>query len=119
MKKNTKLVTVLIAALMLLTGINTSLSSYGISLKEVVMLSVSDTGTGTGTGTDDGSIENAILVSGEDCSWKVPSYDTQTGKITGYTIFTAVQSLCKSGSATCKRSNQIPCTVTSIEYKPV
>ncbi|RFS19418.1 hypothetical protein DVR12_22550 [Chitinophaga silvatica] len=116
MKKSIKIVTAFFATLVLLVGINISLSSYGISLKEITALSLTDTGTGT---SPEIVLDNAVFVGGEDCSWKVPSYDTETGKILGYTTYTANQSVCKVGSSTCNTKNERPCLATKVEYKPV
>lgn len=101
----------MLAPCLFLPGLITLFSSFKA---DKIFLMDTGTGTGTGSGSD---IQNAVLVSGIDCSWKEAVYNPDTGIIMGYNVFTASYSECKPGSKTCKESDQKPCTVTNITYE--
>jgi len=110
MKRNPKSLVTMLALCLFLLGLITSFSSF-----KVDQIFLTDTGTGTGTGG--GGIENAVLVSGIDCSWKEAVYNPDSGIIIGYNVFTASYSECMPGSKTCKQSDQKPCIVTNITFE--
>jgi hypothetical protein len=115
MKKNLKTLTAALGLCVLLVGITTSVSSFTTA----GIASSTSTSTTTGTqGSQPSNQDDAVLVSGIDCSTSQVVHDPISGAIIGYYKYIGSYTACLPGFSTCKVDLQSPCVNTDFSFIP-
>lgn len=114
MRKNLKTLTAALGICVLLVGISTSVSSF--TTAGIASSTSTTTGTNGTQGSQPSNQDNAVLVSGIDCSTTQVAYDPISGSVTGYYKYIGSYSACLPGNTTCKVDLQSPCINTDFTF---